>query len=53
MLESIITKLCNYLGDIYGMDYEDLKYSCGLNDYEVERVKELMEERNEQVDLLR
>lgn len=45
MLESIIAKLCCYLGDIYGFDYEDLKYTCGLNEYELERVVEIMEDR--------
>lgn len=47
MLETIIAKLCNYLGDIYGMDYDDLKYSCNLTDYEIERVKEIVEEQHE------
>lgn len=44
MLESIIRKLCNYLGDTYGLDYEDLKYSCDLDNYEIERVKEIIED---------
>lgn len=44
MLESIIAKLCNYLGDIYGLDYDDLKQCCGLTDYEIERVKEIVED---------
>lgn len=47
MLESIIAKLCNYLGDIYGLDYEDLKDSCGLTTSEVERVKEIVEDNHE------
>lgn len=45
MLESIIAKLCNYLGDIYGFDYDDLEQVCGLDKYEVERVKEIVEDR--------
>jgi hypothetical protein len=45
MLESIIAKLCNYLGDIYGFDYEDLKQCCGLTDYEIDAVKEIIEDR--------
>jgi hypothetical protein len=44
MLEAIIAKLCNYLGDIYGFDYEDLKQCCGLTDYEIERIKEIVED---------
>jgi hypothetical protein len=47
MNESIIAKLCNYLGDIYGFDYDDLKHSCGLTDYEVERVKEIVKDMEE------
>jgi hypothetical protein len=46
MLESIIAKLCNYLGDYCGMDYDDLKQCCNLNDYEIERVKEIVEDDN-------
>lgn len=46
MLESIIAKLCSHLGDIYGYDYEDLKQSCDLTDYEVERIKEIVEDNN-------
>lgn len=46
MLESIIMKLCHYLGDIYGMDYDDLKDCCNLNDYEIERIKEIVEDNN-------
>lgn len=45
MLESIIAKLCNYLGDICGLDYDDLKHSCNLTDYEIERVKEIVEDK--------
>ena len=46
MLEAIIRKLCNYLGDTYGFDYEDLKYSCNLTDYEIEYIKDIMEEQD-------
>lgn len=45
MLEAIIAKLCNYLGDIYGFDYDDLQHSCNLTPSEVERVKEIVEDR--------
>lgn len=44
MLETIIKKLAFYLGNNYGFDYEDLKQSCGLTDYEAERVKEIVED---------
>lgn len=44
MLETIIKKLCNYLGDIYGLDYEDLLYSCGLSSYEISIIKEIVED---------
>lgn len=44
MLESIIKKLCNYLGDSYGLDYEDLRQSCNLTNYEIERLKEIVED---------
>lgn len=44
MLESIIRKLCNYLGDNCGLDYDDLRYSCNLTDYEIERIKEIVED---------
>ena len=47
MLESIIAKLCNYLGDIYGWDYDDLRHSCGLTSDEIERVKEIVEDDND------
>ena len=47
MLESIIKKLCNYLGDIYGLDYDDLQYSCGLSAYEVDIVKEIVESNDD------
>ena len=45
MLEAIIAKLCNYLGDIYGWDYDDLQHCAGLTNSEVERVKEIVEDR--------
>lgn len=44
MLEQIIVKLLNYLGDSCGFDYDDCKYAAGLTDQEVERCKELIEE---------
>ena len=44
MLESIIRKLCNYIGDYYGLDYDDLQQSCGLTTYEIERVKEILDD---------
>lgn len=47
MLETIIAKLCHYLGDIYGFDYDDLKESCGLDDYEIERIKEIVEDKSD------
>lgn len=47
MYESIIRKLCNYFGDILGMDYDDLKYDCNLTDYEIAAVKEIVEDTNE------
>lgn len=46
MLESIIAKLCFLLGNNYGYDYEDLKQECNLTDYEVERIKEIVEDEN-------
>lgn len=46
MLEDIIRKLCNYLGDAYGFDYEDLKHSCNLTDYEIEYIKDIVEEQD-------
>lgn len=46
MLESIIAKLCNYLGDIYGMDYDDLADCCKLTSNEIERIKEIVEDNN-------
>lgn len=44
MLESIIKKLCNYLGDAFGMDYDDLKHCCKLTDTEISYVKEILED---------
>lgn len=44
MLEAIIAKLCFYLGDVCGLDYNDLKASCKLTDYEIERVIEIVED---------
>lgn len=44
MLETIILKLLNYLGDSCGFDYVDLRYAVELNDDEIERCKELVEE---------
>lgn len=44
MLESIIYKLCNYLGDYYGLDYDDLVHCCNLTDYEIERIKEIIDD---------
>lgn len=44
MLEEIICKLLNYLGDSCGMDYDDLHYAVGLTNQEVDRCKELVEE---------
>ena len=44
MLESIIAKLCHYLGDVNGWDYDDLRYCCHLTEYEIERVKEIVED---------
>ena len=46
MLESIIAKCLFYLGNVYGMDWEDLKHTLNFTDYEVERCKELVEEYN-------
>ena len=45
MLETIIAKLCNYLGNSYGFDYDDLRHCCGLTQSEVERVQEIVEDR--------
>lgn len=45
MLETIIAKICCYLGDIQGWDYDDLKYTCGLTDSEIKCVKEIVEDR--------
>ena len=42
MLEEIIAKLLYYLGDNYGYDFEDLKTSCGLTQYETERCEEIL-----------
>jgi hypothetical protein len=39
MAEEIISKLLNYLGDNYGLDYDDL----GLTDEEIEYCKEIVE----------
>ena len=47
MLESIICKLLHYLGDNYGLDYDDLKYSLDLTDYEIEYIKQLLEDNYE------
>lgn len=47
MLETIIAKLCAYLGDVYGWEYDDLKENCGLTDYEIERVKEIVEDKHD------
>lgn len=44
MLETIICKLAFYLGDICGLDFDDLKDCCDLTDCEVERVKEIVED---------
>lgn len=44
MLEQIILKLLNYLGDYCGFDWDDCKHSLGLTDQEIERCKELIEE---------
>jgi hypothetical protein len=44
MLEDIIVKLVTYLGDNYGLDWKDLKDSVGLDSYQIESVKELIEE---------
>ena len=46
MLESIVAKLCFLLGNSYGYDYDDLKNECNLTDYEIERVKEIMEDES-------
>ena len=42
MLETIIAKLLYYLGDNFGYDFEDLKTSCDLTQYEVERCEEIV-----------
>ena len=44
MLENIIRKLCNYLGDNYGFDYDDLMHSCNLSQYEIECIREIVED---------
>lgn len=44
MLEEIIRKLCLLLGDRYGYDLDDLRYEANLNNYEEERIKEILEE---------
>lgn len=46
MLETIIKKLAFYLGNNYGLDYDDLKDCCDLTDYEIERVKEIVEDND-------
>ena len=46
MLEDIIAKFMFYLGDIYGMDWDDLKHCLNLTDYEIERCKEIVEDYN-------
>lgn len=45
MLESIIAKICNFLGDVYGFEYEDLQRSCGLTTAEVTAVREIVEDQ--------
>ena len=44
MLKTIITKLCAYLGDTQGFEYDDLKENCGLTDHEIETIKEIVED---------
>lgn len=44
MLENIIAKLLFYLGDNFGYDFEDLKTSCNLTQYEAERCEEISAE---------
>ena len=46
MLESIICKCLFYLGNVYGMDWEDLKHCLNFTNDEVERCKELVEDYN-------
>lgn len=43
MVEEIISKLLNYLGDNYGLDYDDL----GLTDEEIKYCKSIMEPMTE------
>ena len=44
MLEGIICKLLNYLGDYCGIDYDDLYYTVRLTTQEVDECKEIIEE---------
>ena len=46
MLETIIAKLLNYLGDTCGFDYDDLQHSCDLTFDEMNRCKEIVDEQN-------
>ena len=45
MLESIIAKLLFILGNQYGYEYDDLRDS-GLTEYEVQRCKEIVEDKD-------
>lgn len=49
MLETIILKLLNYLGDNYGFDCDDLQYSVGLNNDEVDRCRDLIREADDDI----
>ena len=47
MLETIIAKLCFHLGNAYGYDYQDLVNECDFTPYEIERIKEILENKDE------
>lgn len=46
MLETIIKKMAYYLGDVCGVDYDDLYYTVGLTHDEIDRVKEIVEDEH-------
>ena len=49
MNEEIIIKLLKYLGDSMAFDWDDLRYCCDLDNDEIERCKELVQEAGEYV----
>lgn len=49
MTEKILVSILGYLGDACGFEYDDLKYAVGLTDAEIEFIKDLLKQYNEDI----